>query len=332
MNDKQTKWNGRFQIPAILIAILLAIVPILADHPLYRNVFSLICLWAAMSGAWNILGGYAGKFSLGNAAFFGTGAYVSSILFVRFDVTPWLGLCAGVILSMILALFLGIITMRLKGKFFSLCTIAFLSLAEIVAINWRSVTGGAEGFFLPWKPGLRTMMFESDLTWNYVFLAFMLLTYGFCRWAEPRPLGYRWAALRENEDAAEALGVNTLSAKLSAFVASAALTSAGGSLYAQYCAFIEPVYVFGLELSIQFALCAIIGGMGTALGPILGAAVMTPLQIFLRSSFPDMAGGVSMTIYAFLLILVVLFMPRGFVLEGGRLLSAARAAGGRWLC
>jgi len=299
----------------ILILAVIIAFPALLDHPFYRNIISLVFLWGAMAAAWNILGGYAGKFSLGNAAFFGTGAYTSSILFTKLEISPWLGMLAGMALSMFLALVLGFITLRLKGKFFALCTIAFIALMEIGAIHLRGLTGGAEGLLLPWKPGLTNMMFHNDLIWAYIFLGYMLFVYFFCRWLEGRPLGYRWTALRENEDAAEALGVNTLMAKLSSFVLSAALTSIGGSLYAQYTAFIEPIYVFGLELSIQFALYAIIGGMGSALGPIMGAALMTPLEVFLRSSLPEFASGASLALYALLLIIVVLFIPRGLVPE-----------------
>jgi branched-chain amino acid transport system permease protein len=234
---------------------------------------------------------------------------------------------AGVAISVTLAMLLGIITLRLKGKFFALCTIAFVALMEIAAIHLRGLTGGAEGLLIPWLPGVENMIFESDITWVYILMFFMLVVYFLSRWLECKPMGYRWTALREEEDAAESLGINTLSAKLSSFAISAAFTSIGGSLYAQYSMFIEPIYVFGLELSIQFALYAIIGGMGSALGPIMGAVFITPLEIFLRSSFPDMASGVSMGIYALLLIIVVLFFPKGLVVEVGS--SVTRMLTGR---
>lgn len=296
-------------LPALVLLILQE------DARFSLNIISLICLWGAMAGAWNILGGYAGKFSLGNSAFFGTGAYASSILFVKAGVAPWVGMAAGVAVSVGLALFLGMITLRLKGKFFALCTIAFVALMEIAAVHARGLTGGAEGLLIPWKPGVRNMIFENEITWVYIFMGFMFLVYFLSRWLERSPTGYRWTALRENEDAAEALGINTLNAKLSSFAISAALTSVGGTLYAQYNMFIEPVYVFGPELSTQFALYAIIGGMGTAVGPIMGAAVITPLEIVLRSSFPDLASGASLAMYSLILILVVLFIPRGFATE-----------------
>ncbi|MCL1939226.1 MAG: branched-chain amino acid ABC transporter permease [Desulfovibrionaceae bacterium] len=302
-------------LAAVISLPLLMSLILREDAKFSLNIIALICLWGAMAGAWNILGGYAGKFSLGNAAFFGAGAYSSSILFVKAGVSPWVGMVVGVGISMCLALFLGIITLRLKGKFFALCTIAFLALMEIAAVHARKLTGGAEGLLIPWRPGVQNMIFENELTWVYIFMGLMLFVYFLSRRLECSPIGYRWTALRENEDAAEALGINTLNAKLSSFVISAALTSVGGTLYAQYNMFIEPMYVFGHELSIQFALYAIIGGMGTAIGPIMGAAVITPLEITLRSSFPDLASGASLTVYALILILVVLFIPRGIVVE-----------------
>ena len=299
-------------ITVIVIAIVVAI-PLLVDQPFYRNIMTLIFLWGAMAGAWNILGGYAGRFSLGNAVFFGTGAYTSSILFTKFGISPWIGMVAGVGVSVVLALFLGFITLRLRGIFFTLCTIAVLSLFEILATHFRPLTGGSEGMLLPFTPSPGNMVFESDLTWAYVMLFFMLVVYFLTRWFSSNALGYRWLALRENQDAAEALGINTLSAKLSAFVVSAVLTSIGGTLYAQYALFIEPVYVYSMELSTQFALYAIIGGMGTPLGPILGAAVITPLSIILRSSLPQLASGASMLLYAIILIIAALFFPQGFM-------------------
>ena len=307
------KQRRRSIIVTSLVICLIILLPALVEQRFYRNIMTLVFLWGAMAGAWNILGGYAGKFSLGNAAFFGTGAYTSSILFVKFGISPWLGMVVGILISVSLALLLGIITLRLKGKFFALCTIAFAMLMEIAAVHLRDLTAGAEGLLIPWKPGITNMLFENDLTWVYVVMIFMLIVYFSCRYLETSRIGYSWSALRGNEDAAEALGISTLKAKLSAFAISAAFTSAGGTLYAQYSMFIEPIYVFGLELSTQLALYAIIGGMGSAVGPMIGAAVITPLEIFLRSSFPEMASGASLAMYALILILVVLFLPQGFV-------------------
>lgn len=300
-------------VVSVLFLVCLFVVPLLSKDPFFHNIITLVFLWGAMAGAWNILGGYAGKFSLGNAVFFGTGAYTSSVLFNKFSISPWWGMFAGMALSVVFALILGLITLRLRGTFFCLCTIAVISLMEIICIHLRSITNGAEGLLIDMRPGLANMVFNNDMAWSYIMLIFMLFVYFLTRWLEHNPLGYKWVALRENEDAAESLGINTLNAKLSAFVVSAMLTSTGGTLYAQYSLFIEPVYVYSLALSIEFAMYAIIGGMGTAIGPILGAVVITPLMILLRSSFPNFASGASMALYAVLLIVGVLFFPRGFV-------------------
>lgn len=311
-NGNRKRSFSKRGLVSILTLVILFIIPASSDDPFFHNIITLVFLWGAMAGAWNILGGYAGKFSLGNAIFFGTGAYTSSILYNQLGLTPWIGMFAGIGLSIIFALILGMITLRLRGTFFCLCTIAVISLMEIICIHLRGLTGGAEGLLIEFKPGLSNMIFDNDRIWSYVMLVFMLGVYFFTRWLERNQLGYRWVALRENEDAAESLGINTLNAKLSAFVVSAVLTSIGGTLYAQYCQFIEPVYVYSLDLSIQFALYAIIGGMGTAIGPLLGAIIITPLMIILRSSFPELASGASMALYAFLLIIGVLFFPQGF--------------------
>jgi branched-chain amino acid transport system permease protein len=301
-----------------LLAIAgLLLLPIVVDQPYYREIIGLIFLWSAMAGAWNIVGGYAGKFSLGHAAFFGVGAYTSAVLYTRLGVSPWIGILAGMVISVLLALFIGVVTLRLKGKFFALCTIAFGELMQILAVYLRSITGGSEGLSIPFKPGLLTLTFSSKLVWVYIFCGLMLSVYGISRWLERSKLGYELIALREDEDAAEALGVNTLWAKLASISLSAALTSLGGSLFAQYFAWLEPNFCLSLGLSIQFALFAIIGGMGTAIGPILGAALITPLQIFLRAFGGTATSGLSMAVYGLILILVVLFMPKGIVVEVG---------------
>ncbi|MEJ2364621.1 MAG: branched-chain amino acid ABC transporter permease [Deltaproteobacteria bacterium] len=288
-----------------LLAIAgLLILPIVVNQPYYREIIGLIFLWSAMAGAWNIVGGYAGKFSLGHAAFFGVGAYTSAVLYTRLGVSPWIGILAGMVISVLLALFIGVVTLRLKGKFIAL-------------VYLRSITGGSEGLSIPFKPGLLNLTFSSKLVWVYIFCGLMLSVYGISRWLERSKLGYELIALREDEDAAEALGVNTLWAKLASISLSAALTSLGGSLFAQYFAWLEPNFCLSLGLSIQFALFAIIGGMGTAIGPILGAALITPLQIFLRAFGGTATSGLSMAVYGLILILVVLFMPKGIVVEVG---------------
>jgi len=304
-----------YRFRGLITLTALVILPIVIDHPYYREIIGLIFLWSAMSGAWNIVGGYAGKFSLGHAAFFGIGAYTSGLLYVRLGVSPWLGMFAGMVLAVIFALFIGVVTLRLKGKFFALCTIAFGQLIEIMVVYLRGLTGGSEGLLIPFKPGLAALTFSSKLVWVYIFCALMLLVYAVSRWIEKSPLGYRLAALREDEDAAEALGVNTLSVKLISISISAALTALGGSLFAQYFLWLEPSFCVALDLSVQFALFAIIGGMGTAIGPILGASLITPLQIFLRAALGTGASGISMLIYGLLLVIVVLFMPRGIAVE-----------------
>jgi branched-chain amino acid transport system permease protein len=283
-----------------------------------------------MAGAWNIVGGYAGKFSLGHAAFFGLGAYTSSILYARLGISPWLGVPLGAALSVALAVLIGLVTLRLKGKYLALCTIAFVSLMEILAVHFRGLTGGSEGLMLPYEPGLANLTFSNEsekLVWAYIFAALAFGVYKLCRRLEDSPLGYRLAALREDEDAAESLGVDTLKIKLASFGISAAVTSLGGSLYAQYLLWIEPQYVMSMDLSTQFALFAIIGGVGSAIGPMLGAGLVYPLLTFMRSAFPDLPPGFNMLIYGLLLIVVVLFLPKGLVSLAGPLRRALALLG-----
>lgn len=291
----------------------LALVPLVIKDDFYLDALIMIMLWAAVSGAWNIGGGYAGLVSLGHSAFFGIGAYTSALLFVRAGVSPWLGLLAGAGLSGGLGFILGGMTIRLKGPFFVLTTLAFAEVMKIIAINWHALTKGAEGLSVPFRPSLWNLVFYGKTGYFYVALVFLILTYGTSRWLDRSRLGYYLIAFRENARAAEAAGVDTVRTRLVALTLSAFFTAIGGSLYAQYVGFLEPEHAFAVHLSIQIALMTIIGGMGTAAGPIIGSILITSFSTFLRMTLGGAADGLHLVFYGLLLIAVVLFMPEGIV-------------------
>ena len=312
-----------YALPVIVVA-LLAATPYLVKNNYYLDSIILVMFWAAMAGAWNIVGGYAGQLSLGHTAFFGIGAYTSSLLFAGAGVTPWLGMWAGAGLAAAFAIFVGLVCFRLRGPFFALVTIAFAEVALIVASSWRSLTKGTEGLNIPFTPGVENMIFRGKFVYFYLFLVFAVAVYLICRLIENSRLGYYLIAFREDELAARSLGINTIRTRLIAFAISAALTAIGGTLYAQYYQYLDPTSTFGIGFSIQVALLTMVGGIGTAAGPFFGALLMTPLGQVLRAWLGGGAAGLYLAIYGAALVLVVLFLPHGIVPEVRRRLRLRR--------
>ena len=276
----------------------------------YLNIIVMTFLWAALSGAWNLMAGYGGLVSLGQSAFFGIGAYTTAVLYATFGISPWIGLVAGVVLTTSTAVLISWPCFRLRGAFFSLATLVFPIVMEILANNWTSVTRGSSGIALPFRPGLANFIFDSR--WAYMAAAFvlMMLVYGITRWVHRGRLGLYLVAMRDDQDAAESMGVEPVRVKLIITMISAALTSAGGFLYAQYILFLDPPSVFSINISVQIALFSLIGGLGTPLGPIVGSLIMTPLDGAL-STF--LGGGPRLLIYGAVLLGVVLVAPQGVV-------------------
>jgi branched-chain amino acid transport system permease protein len=281
----------------------------------------LILLWGALSAAWNVAGGYAGQVSIGHASFFGIGAYAAALAGSRFNTSPWLGMLVGVAISLAAGLVIGYLSNRLKGPYFALATIAFSQVLLIAASRWRGFTAGSEGIPVPFRPGFWTLGL-GHVAWLYMALAVCLLYYGIGVYLERSRVGYQLAGVREDEDAAEALGIASRRLKVGAVALSAALTSICGTLWAQYVGFVDAFYVFSVDLSVRFALNTIIGGTGTALGPFLGSILITSLETYLRATFSGATSGytgIYLIIYGAVLILVVRFAPEGLTGLAARL-------------
>ncbi len=307
------RWLAPGRAAAALLFAGAAVVPLLSRDSFFLDSVILILLWGSLSAAWNVAGGYAGQVSLGHAAFFGIGAYAAALASARYEQSPWLGLAVGVLLSIVAGALIGYLSNRLKGPYFALSTIAFAEVLKIVASRWRGFTAGSEGIPVPYRPGFWTLGLDH-VAWLYLALTLALVCYGLQVYLEKSRVGYRLAGVREDEDAAEALGIATRRLKVAAVMLSAALTAVGGSLWAQYVGFVDPAHVFSIDLSIRFALNSIIGGMGTALGPFLGSVLITMLETYLRATFSGMKAGFSgiyLIIYGTVLILVVRFAPEG---------------------
>ena len=268
-------------------------------------------LWAGLALAWNIAGGFAGLISFGHAAFFGVGAYTSSILAANYGLTPWIGLWIGGLLAAAFGAVLTLVCARLRGPFFILSTLAAAEVVRIAALNWASLTGGAEGLSILPIASIANMVFESKATYAALMLGYFVLIYAITKTVEGSRYGYYLFAARDDEEAASAAGVNPLLARTGAMCLSAFLSGIGGSLFAQYFLFLDPTHVISPELSFQFALLPALGGLGTAIGPVLGSFVITPLSEMLRSYFGGAGAGLHLAIYGGVLVVVMLYFPSG---------------------
>jgi branched-chain amino acid transport system permease protein len=306
-----SSWVGPL-VTVIVLASFMATPLIVSDTYSLHFVWKVL-FWAMLAAAWNIAGGYGGQFSLGHAAFFGIGAYASVLLYNNAGISPWIGMLVGGAAASLFALVIGLLTLRLRGAFFALASIAFAEVLRIAVVNSRNFTGGSEGLSISFSPSLANMMFSGRASYVVLMAGMLLLVAVITVAMERLPLGYSLAALREDEEAAEALGVDTVRVKLISITLSAFLSAMAGTLYAFYILLIEPSTVLSIGFSIEIALIAIIGGMGTVLGPVVGAILIVPLSEYLRAEFAGSFQGLYLLVYGALLIAMVMFLPNGLM-------------------
>lgn len=322
-----------------------AMMPLGLTGPALLHVFILIFFFAFMSQAWNIIGGFAGQLSIGHAAFFGIGAYVSTICYVNFGLTPWLGMIVAAGITAVFGAALGLVSFHygLRGPFFTLVTVAFAEITRLVLLHW-SYVGAANGILLPYEPepSFWDFQFNDKEPYYYIALVMMLASIALVAWIARSRFGYSLHAVRQDEDAAEAVGVPTKKRKIQAIALSAALAGMGGTFYAQYTQYIVPDDMVVGRVSVEILLGAVIGGAGTVMGPIVGAFILIPIGEATRVIFEgggtgaslttliqsDMTfgdkflayldylaagggGGLAVILYGILLIAVVLGMPGG---------------------
>jgi len=308
------KAAGQPRVYCSLIVLVFLFLPLLlTQNAFYLNLYFMVFMFAGLSSAWNILGGLGGQLSLGHSAFYGLGSYTCGLLFVKCGVPPLLGLLACVGLSVILAVIIGYPCFRLKGPFFTLATIAIGEVLLLLAVYFRGLTAGSEGLSIPFRPSVLNLCFNSKRPYAVEAFCFMLFALVVSIWVKKSRLGYRLVALRDEDQAAESLGVNTSRAKMMGLIISGGLTALGGGIFAQYVLFLEPHSEFSLTASINLALTSMVGGLGTIIGPVIGSFLLVPLQEFLRVWLGGSFQGLYFVIYGALLILVVMFLPRGIL-------------------
>jgi len=315
---------------AMLAACGVAAVSITGQYP--SEIMIRTFLWAGLGLAWNIAGGYTGLISFGHAAFFGIGAYTSTILLLSWAIPPWFGILAGALLAGAAGALLTTICARLRGPFFILSTLAAGEVTRIAALNWRSLTGGSEGLEIPPMPNAVEMIFQNQGPYVALVFAYMVLLFILSAWIEQNRYGYFLFATRDDEDGAAAIGINPRAMRVSAMALSAALTGIGGTLYAQYFLYLDPTHIVSPDISFEFALICAIGGLGTATGPVLGALVIVPLSELLRGWLSQSASGLHLVIYGTILVVVILYFPSGLsgaiTRAGERVLGKSAIAAG----
>jgi branched-chain amino acid transport system permease protein len=312
-------WSG------LVVLIVLAVLPLPIRDVYTRNLIIITILFAGLAQAWNIVGGYCGQISLGHAVYFGVGAYVSTLMFTRLGVPPTIGMFAGGLLGGLMALLVGWPCFRLSGHYYAIATVVVGEMAYLLFLNWDFI-GGATGVYVPFKgeSWVALQFRTAKLPYHYVVLAFAALTW-FAAWIiEGSRWGFSWRAVKDDVVAARSLGVRIFASKMAAAAISGFFTGMGGAIYAQYVGYIDPDSVMAGAFSILIALPAVLGGVGTLWGPVLGAAVLIPASELSRSYLGGSGRGVDLMLYGGLIVVVALARPQGLVsLLGFKVKAAA---------
>ena len=302
---------------AILIAIGIAVLialPMVVKSSFAVDIFVRILLFAFIGTAWNLMGGYAKQLSLGHAAYFGLGAYTSTILQINYDISPWIGMVAGGVVAAVASLPIGWLCFRLRGPYFTIATIATAQALMLIFLKFRDFAWGAEGTTIPNLGTAPLMMqFENKSSYYYVVLGLLLLSLLVTWLIERSWIGNYLVAIGEDEDAAEAIGVNAPKMKRDIYMISAFLTALAGTFYTQYIYFIDPATAFSFNISIEAALVSIVGGIGTLWGPLIGTVLLETTSALLQSWLGSTVGGIQLTVYSLILMAVILWRPTGLM-------------------
>jgi branched-chain amino acid transport system permease protein len=294
-----------------LVIAALAAVPLLTASNVVLNFLVVALLIALVGQGWNVLGGYGGQYSFGHAAFFGTGAYVTAILQMRYGVNAWIAFVLGIASGALAGAAIGALIFRsgLKGSYFALVTLAFAEVLRILA-SVAPITGAGVGILITLDLRPQAFQFQSRAPFYWIILSLVAISLIIVRVIEQSRFGAWLVAVRENEDAAKAVGVDTARVKLAAMTISAAITAAGGGFYTQYFLFVDSGIAYGPWISVEALLAPIVGGIGTVFGPLLGALVVKTLGELTKFVTGD-APGLDLVIYGSVLIMIVAFAPNG---------------------
>jgi branched-chain amino acid transport system permease protein len=310
----------------LALLVVLALFPVLVTDPYYQHLMILVLMWVAIGTGWNLISGYAGQVLFGAAAFFGTGAYTAALLAHKLDVSAWWGIPLGAILAMVLAVPFGWICFRLRGPYFALATLALNEIMRHVATIWESLTEGMVGILV-------MQTFDSKVPYYYIALTIAVGSVVAIEFIVRMRWGYYFVSIREDQDAAESMGINTTYYKMVALCMASCMIGLTGALYTTYMGFVDPKVVFSLhDISIMAILVGIVGGVGTVYGPAVGAFIMVAIGEVFRSGgfgllaklsaatgspFVDKIAKViaeaHVLSFGLLVVFVILFLPNGVV-------------------
>jgi len=298
-------------LPLIVLGIIFLVFPWIVHSHYYQHLIIIALMWVVIGSSWNLLAGYTGQVSFGHAMFFGTGAYTAGILVIKLGISAWWGMMFGGIVSMVIGLFVGWVCFRLRGPYFALATLAGGEIFRLIATNWESLTDGMVGILI-------IQTFKSKISYYYIALVLAVFCIYFIHLVMKSKWGYYFVSIREDQDAAESLGINTALYKNVSLLISSFFTGMAGAFYMNYMAFIDPEVVYSLHyISIMAILVGIVGGVATIMGPAAGAFVMVGVQETFRSAFfglaPKWVSQGHALVFGLLVVFVIMFLANGIV-------------------
>ena len=298
--------------PSVALALVIA-YPLLFSTPFQQRIGALVLLYAIAASAWNIIGGYAGQVSVGHVVFFGCGAYAAMGAYTHFGLPPLVGIPLGIVVAVAIAAIIGTPTLRLSGHYFSMATIAVAELVRLVVTNTEYL-GAAVGLSGPTVPrNVFDLSFVSALPYYYLFLAILAITLAITWWMTSSRMGFYLRAIKDSERAARSLGAPAARTKLYAFMLSAGLTSVAGALYAMMFGFVDPESGLGILISVKILIMAALGGAGLLFGPLVGAAILVPLEEISNSKFGGQGAGLTFVVYGAIIVVIARFQPGGLL-------------------
>jgi branched-chain amino acid transport system permease protein len=295
-----------------LLLVLALLFPLVFSSPFMVNFGVLALFYAFIGQSWNIAGGFAGQLSFGHVAFFGVGAYASTIVQMRFGFNPWMGLPVSALAGAAAGWLIAVLSFRagLKGSYFALITLAFAEVFRIIS-NSVEITGGGLGMLIPMKQTAANFQFGDRRVFYFIILALTVVSVALALWLKASRFGARLAAIRENEDSARALGIDTFAEKTKIMMISGAIAGTGGCFFAQYFLYIDPSIAFGVDKSVEMLLVSMIGGAGTVYGPLIGAVLLAAVSEVTRAWFTIQ--GLSLVLYGALLVVIIAYLPNGLI-------------------
>lgn len=311
--------------PSVFLALAIA-YPLLMASPFQQRLGALVLLYAIAASAWNIVGGYAGQVSVGHVVFFGCGAYAAMGAYVKFGLSPLFGIPGGIVIAVALAAIIGVPTLRLSGHYFSMATIAVAETMRLIVTNteWLGAAVGLSGPTVP--RNVFDFSFISSLPYYYVFLAVLVITLLITWWMTNSRIGFYLRAIKDSERAARSLGAPAARTKLYAFMLSAALTSVAGALYAMMVGFVDPESGLGILISVKILIMAALGGAGLLFGPVVGAAILVPLEEISNSWLGGKGAGLTFVVYGAIILLIARFQPGGILSLINRVIARDKKA------